>query len=65
MLVWLLVAFMGGGIWCCVPGCYKNTKVNKTLTFHRFPEDQALCKEWLKQIKRQGAQLLMENQLEK
>ena len=28
-----------GGYTCCVSGCYFNTKIDKKLSFHKFPRD--------------------------
>lgn len=37
---------------CCVPGCYNNTKKNRDLSFHRFPEDSILKQQWIVAIGR-------------
>ena len=41
-----------GGITCCVPMCYNNSKRNPGLSFYVIPKDQALRKKWLLMISR-------------
>ena len=41
-----------GGYTCCVPGCYKNTKRNKEVSFHKFPKDKVMKEKWINAIKR-------------
>ena len=41
-----------GGHTCCVPGCYSNSKKQKKLSFHKFPQDDTLRKKWIGKIKR-------------
>jgi len=41
-----------GGYTCCIPGCYKNTKKNKEVSFHRFPKNKQLRDKWINTIKR-------------
>ena len=41
-----------GGYMCCVPGCYSNSKKQKKLSFHKFPQDDTLRKKWIGKIKR-------------
>ncbi len=41
-----------GGYTCSVPGCYKNTKKNKEVSFHRFPKNKQLRDKWINVIKR-------------
>ncbi len=41
-----------GGYTCSVPGCYKNTKKNKEVSFHRFPKNKQLRDKWINAIKR-------------
>ena len=41
-----------GGITCCVPHCYNNSKRNKELSFYVIPKDKALRKQWLVNISR-------------
>ncbi len=40
------------GYTCCVPGCYKNIKRNKKVSFHKFPKDKVMKGKWIKAIKR-------------
>ncbi|XP_077548146.1 uncharacterized protein LOC144160940 [Haemaphysalis longicornis] len=39
---------------CCVPGCDNNTVKSPGLSWHKFPNDPALKKVWLKRINRKG-----------
>lgn len=39
------------GFTCCVPGCYSSSD-DKSLRFHRFPENSELRKEWIIAINR-------------
>ena len=41
-----------GGYTCCVPGCYTNTKKNRSLSFHQFPKELHTRKKWINAIKR-------------
>ena len=43
-----------GGITCCVPLCYNDSKRNKTLKFYVIPKDPALRKKWLAMISRKN-----------
>ncbi len=40
--------------YCCVPGCtsYQRKECDKELSFHRFPSDQKVCREWIVKIRR-------------
>lgn len=43
------------GFTCCVPGCYnRSVKGNSEITFHRFPENKNLRKQWICNISRKG-----------
>eukprot|EP00794_Sanderia_malayensis_P005136 gene5136-biopygen4188 len=44
----------GGGITCCVPLCYNNSKRNKELQFYVIPKDAVLRKKWLAMISRKN-----------
>ena len=38
---------------CCVPGCVSDDrKKDKSITFHCFPKDKDLRKQWIVKIKR-------------
>ena len=41
-----------GGITCCVPHCFNNSKRNKELSFYVIPKDKTLRKVWLSKISR-------------
>ena len=41
-----------GGYTCCVPGCYSNNKRDKTLSFHKIPQDEPYRSKWINNIKR-------------
>lgn len=45
---------LGGGQTCCVPGCDNNTLRDRHVSFHKFPKDEKLKKEWIRRINRQG-----------
>ncbi|KAL1270855.1 hypothetical protein QQF64_029871 [Cirrhinus molitorella] len=40
--------------YCCVPGCtsYQRKQCDQELSFHRFPTDQKVCREWIVKIRR-------------
>ena len=44
----------GGGTTCCVPGRKNSTKRNRNISFHKFPKNQKLRKEWIHWIGRQN-----------
>ncbi len=44
----------GGGITCCVPLCYNNSKRNKELQFYVIPKDAVLRRKWLAMISRKN-----------
>ena len=40
---------------CCVPKCNNNrSKVQSNITFHQFPKDKDLRRQWIIKIKRDG-----------
>ena len=41
-----------GGFTFCVPGCFKYSKKDQTLSFYRIPKDKTLRKAWLHKISR-------------
>lgn len=45
-----------GGFTCCVPGCYNNSTslTDKSLKFHRFPQNVPLRRKWIKLINRKA-----------
>jgi len=43
---------IGGGITCCVPLCYNNSKRNPNLSWYVLPKDRTLRKKWLHKISR-------------
>ena len=40
-------ASRGGGITCCVPHCYNNSKKRKELSYYVIPKEPVLRKKWL------------------
>ena len=45
---------VGGGITCCVPHCFNNSKRNKELSFYVIPKEKNLRKLWLSKISRKN-----------
>ena len=49
---------IAGGSYCAAAGCYNNQKKDGTargITFHRFPKDEVIRKEWAVRINRREA----------
>jgi len=46
------VAKPRGGYTCCAPGCYNNSKKDKTLSFHKFPKAEPYRTKWINAVKR-------------
>ena len=45
---------VGGGITCCVPHCFNNSKTNKELSFYVIPKEKNVRKLWLSKISRKN-----------
>ncbi|XP_064471399.1 uncharacterized protein LOC135385803 isoform X2 [Ornithodoros turicata] len=45
-----------GGYTCCVVGCGNNSSRNKNVSYHSFPKNKRQRREWIRRIRRQGAQ---------
>ncbi|KAM7304046.1 uncharacterized protein ISCGN_013946 [Ixodes scapularis] len=43
---------MGFGNWCCAVGCTNSAGGNSSVSFHRFPGDGALRKQWIQAVRR-------------
>ena len=43
-----------GGITCCVPGCFNNSKRHKDIRFYVILKDKKLRAIWLSKISRKG-----------
>lgn len=37
---------------CCVPLCVSDDRYSETISFHRFPKDESLRKQWIVKIRR-------------
>ena len=49
--------------YCAAFGCNNDARYVKTVSYHRFPEDQKLLKEWLAKISRTDLTVTRESRL--